>query len=191
MLIQQGKTAKLDGLPWAAIDLASDTRIEEVVVHISRWAHAALSGRPFQLLFPVKSRDLDGVDMFSPYLLARAENLSWLSSMQSIYGVHGLIDGQNGKILEIEEKFVRQVMINSKLAAMAWSAKIGNGSFVRILFGSERMLCGTVEQIHNSTATVQIQLRLRTVRVRVPVRALKNLGNVPVEQRTYFYAPAL
>jgi hypothetical protein len=190
MLVQKGKVSKLQGLPWAAIDLVSEARIEEVVVHVSRWANANVSGA-FQLLFPVKSRDLDGVDLFSPYLLVRSENLRKLISIQTIYGVSGLVRDGEGEILQIDDSFVVKVIANAKLAAMSWSDQVQHGSFVRILFGPERMLCGTVTRIHGAYATVSIELRLRRVNVRVPVRALLNLGDVPTEKRHYFYSKVI
>lgn len=190
MLVQKGKVSKLDGLPWAAIDLVSESRIEEVIVHVSRWANSNVAGA-FQLLFPVKSRDLDGVDLFSPYLLVRSENLRKLISIQTIYGVSGLVRSVDGSILEIEDGFVGQIIASARVAAISWSQHIEHGSFVRILFGPERMLCGTVARMNGDYATVSIELRLRRVNVRVPVRALLNLGNVPEEKRHYFYSKAI
>ena len=190
MLVQKGKVSKLDGLPWAAVDLVSESRIEEVIVHVSRWAYANVSG-PFQLLFPVKSRDLDGIELFSPYLLVRSENLRKLASIHTIYGVSGLVRNVDGSILEVEDGFAGKIIANAKLAAMSWSQHIEHGSFVRILFGPERMLCGTVTRIYGEYATVSIELRLRRVNIRVPVRALLNLGNVPQEKRHYFYSKVI
>lgn len=190
MLIQKGNVEILSSLPWAAVDIASERRLEEIVLHISRWAHSSVTG-PFQLFFPVKSRDIPGVDMLSPYLLARVENLKFLNSLQTIYGVYGIMRNHENKIIEVEDSFVQQMISMARLEAMSWSHGIEKGSFVRILFGNERMLCGTVRRTKDGIASVEVSLRMRKVRIRVPERALLNLDFVPKENRNYFYVPQL
>jgi len=189
MLIQQGPVRKLSGLPWTAIELVSEARVEEATLHISRWARRHLHDKPFQLLFPVKSRDLDGVQLLTPYLMARTTRLEDLMGLSKIYGVLGPVVDVSGRIIPIEEKFGWLITTEAQLAAEKWSGGIREGSFVRILFGNEHMLCGEVKKISHQTAWVLIRMRLRRVMVKIPVRALLNLGDVPEDQREYFYLP--
>ena len=189
MLIQQGRVSLLTNLPWVAVELVSEARIEEVTLHISRWAKSRLVGEPFQLLFPVKSKDLSGVELISPYLLARSRKLEDLKGLGSIYGVVGPLLDAKGKILPIEDEFARNVKVQAEAEAEKWSAGIQETSFVRILFGPEHMLCGEVIKIRGKVAEVLVVLRTRRLKVKIPVRALLNLGNVPKDEREYFYLP--
>lgn len=189
MLIEQGRIAELSGRPWAAIQLRSEIRLEEITLHVGRWAKRSLVDVPFQLLFPVQSRGLAGISIITPYLLARSKNLKDLIGMRSVYGVRGLECDSNGKIIEIDDRFVQSIADKAERISQSWSAGIVRGSFVRILFGMERMLCGTVERVNGSRAAVRISLRSRDVVVKIPVRALLNLGNVPQRERHYFYVP--
>jgi hypothetical protein len=191
VLISQGRTSALGRKPWAGIELVSEARTEENVLHIVQWAGKALAGQPFQLLFPVKSRDLPGVKMLSPYLFARAANLASLKSVSSIYGIQGLVTGPDNKILALDDDFVQNVVRKTREAAEGWSKGIKKGSFVRILLGSEHMLAGHVRKLTAGIAEVQIEMKLRTVKLTIPVKALLNLDHVPKGKREYFYVDSL
>lgn len=187
MLIHSGDLRSLKGKPWAAIEIVSELRIEEVVLHLSRWARKFLPDAPFQLLFPVQSRDLAGVRMLSPYLWARTADLTALEGVRSVMGVQGLVSDGAGRTIPIEDSFVQGTVKDAQAAAEGWSAGVRKGSFVRVLYGEQRMLCGRVANISSNIAEIVIALRLRNVRLFVPVRALLNLGAVPKAEREYYY----
>jgi|SRR6266850_190690 len=191
MLIEQGEVENLGEKPWAGIELTSDTRIEEAVLHIGTWARQFLKGEPFQLLFPIQTRDLGGVTMLSPYLMARTLDLKKLKKIGSIRGVQGLECDERGRVFEIDNTFVQQVRERAEKAQQSWSEGISVGSFVRCLVGSGRMLCGNVEWRDETHARVRVELLSRDIVVTCPIRTLLNLGDVPEEKRTYFYVPGL
>ena len=191
VLISQGRVSSLAGLPWAAITLTSDSRLEEVVLQIGRWASRHFPSSPFQLLFPVQSRDLSGISMLTPYLMARTLPLARLRAIGSLYGIRGLESDSRGLIMEIDDAFVQDVQSRAESIAQSWSSGILPGSFVRILLGHERMLCGDVTHLSNGHAEVRIQLRSRELLVKVPRLALLNLGDVPADDRHYFYVPGV
>jgi hypothetical protein len=182
MLIQFGKVRLLNGQPWAAVELTSESRTEEVVMHLTRWAHDHLQGHPFQMLFPVKSRGVEGVQMLSPYLWARSTQN--LLGMASGWGVEGLVTDGKGQILLTDDSFVQELIEKTRAAAEAWSAGITIGSHVRVLMGSQRMLCGRVEKIVRNRAEVLIAMRSNSMRLRIGLLALENLGMEPKE---YFH----
>jgi hypothetical protein len=186
VLIEQGRTTTLADLPWAAIDV-SESRIEEVVYHIARWASKTLGNRAFQLVFPVKSRDLSGVQLLSPYLWARTADLKDLLTINSVMGVTGVVGGE-AEILQIEDEFVQRQLEDAQRVAVGWSVNISKGSFVRVLMGSNRMLCGTVSELKDGMAVVLIKLRTRDVRLTIPAKALLVLDYVPGKEREYYYA---
>jgi hypothetical protein len=185
VLIEQGRTSTLVNLPWAAIDV-SESRIEEVVYHIARWASKTLGNRAFQLVFPVKSRDLSGVQLLSPYLWARTVDLKDLLTINSVMGVTGVVGG-DVDILQIEDEFVQRVLGDAQQAAAGWSVDVIKGSFVRVLMGSNRMLCGTVSELKDGMAVVLIKLRTRDVKLTIPAKALLALDYVPAKEREYYY----
>ena len=188
MLILSGRVSALKEKPWAGIELVSDARLEECVLHIVNWSVKKLRGAPFQLLFPVKSRDLPNIRMLSPYLFVRTNDLEQLREVSSIYGVEGLVTGVDGKLLPFDNQFVQSVILESRKAAEGWSEDIRKGSFVRVLLGREHMLCGTVRRISVGIADVDISLRLRVVRLTTPVAALLNLDYVSKRRREYYYS---
>lgn len=188
MLIEQGKVSTLRGKPWAAIDVASEARIEEIVLHIARWAGRVLGEKAFQLLFPVKRRDLSGVEMFTPHLYGRTADLQDFLVVKEVRGAWPVFDEETREVIPVEDKFVQEVMAKAREEADGWSAGIKRGSFVRVLFGNERMLCGEVEEMKGSLAVVVIRMRSRTVRLTIPSQALLNLSFVPKKEREYFYA---
>jgi hypothetical protein len=185
MLIQSGKVALLEGLPWAAIDFyesqkAIETRVEEIVLHLVRWSRIHMDG-PFQMLFPVKKRTLDGVELFSPYLWVRALDLKSLVYMGTVPGVEGLVGGRNP--IAVEDSFVQGLIRQGKEFSGQWSAGLEVGSFVRVLMGSNRMLCGKVLSRTETDAKVLIALRTKTIELKIPVLALQKLEG----EGDYFY----
>lgn len=184
MLIEWGDVKRLRGKGWAGVELVSEARTEEVVLHISRWAMRSLD-EPFQLLFPIKTRSVTGVTLLTPYLWARTTRLLDLDEMRkSVMGVQGLVrDGQG--VLEIEDEFVQDVIKTARKVTEEWNATIKRGSFVRVLLGDEHGLCGTVLWVHGGMARVKVALKSRELVVQIPVRALENLGKR--EEREYYY----
>lgn len=184
MLIQSGRLRFLNGLPWAAIEVTSEARIEEIVLHLVNWAERQLTNQPFQMLFPVKSRTVEAVTMLNPFLWARTVDLKKLSGMKSVMGVQGLSVDANGQIIPIEDAFVQRLIEQSLAAKTQWSDGVKEGSFVRILLGHYRMLCGTVQEMRGDVAIVAIPLKSRKRLIDISVLALQNLGE---RARDYFY----
>lgn len=187
MLVTNGNVRVLRGRPWAGIELVSEARIEEVVLHLSRWAQRNLVDQPFQLLFPVKTRDLRGIKLLSPYLWARTTDLEALRGCKSVMGVQGLVSDAESQTIAVEDTFIQALIEESKAAAAGWSEGVGAGSFCRVLYGDERMLCGVITKIVQGIAEIEIALRLRKVVLYVPVKALLNLSHVGKSDRHYFY----
>lgn len=183
MLIYSGKFGTLRGAPWLAVELVSEARIEEIVLHLVRWARANVA-EPWQILFPVASRDLDGVKLMSPYLWVRGEGVEEWTRARSVMGVVGLVTEANGKPLLTPDSFVRAVVMKARENAAGWSEGVEVGSFVRILLGSERMLCGTVTRIDRKYAHVTVSMRLRNLKWRGPIAALKVLKTT---RRDYYF----
>lgn len=191
MLIAQGRTATLGKKPWAGIELVSEARTEEAVWHLVQWSGKVFRKQPFQLLFPVRSRDLTGIRMISPYLFARCSDLEELISVSSIYGIQGLVKDGIGRTMGFPDEFVQSVIRESRSANEGWSAGVRKGSFVRVLLGREHMLCGTVRTVRAGIAEVEVSLKLRMVRLTIPVRALLCLDHVKKTERCYYYADSV
>ena len=187
MLIQSGRVENLKGLPWAAIEFYAnsvapvDSRVEETVRNIVKWSRTLKE--PFQMLFPVKSRSVDGVQMLSPFLWARTVQLKVLKGVSSVKGVEGLSSNSQG-IIEVSDDFVQELIEKTRAYAEARCAGLEIGCFARVLMGSHRMLVGKVLARSRESVTLLIALRTRTVKLDVPVMALENLGT---EEREYFY----
>lgn len=190
MLIQSVEVESLNNLPWVAIDFfvsqkaSIESRVEEIVLHLVKWSRTNLRDQPFQMLFPIKARTPDGISLFSPYLWARTLDLKALRGVRTVPGIEGLISESDGSPIPVEDSFVQGLIQKDREFAEAWSAGIEVGSFVRVLMGSQRMLCGKVLARSASDATVLIGLRSRTIKLKVPVLALQHLGS---KVKEYFY----
>lgn len=176
MLLYSGNTTTLAGREWVAVEF-SDSRTEEVVLHVTRWCQRSLGRSPWQLLFPVQSRDIDGVKLIAPYLLIRTTNNTRLAGVKTVMGVEGLLDDGNGKPLPIEDKWAQRIIRQSRDAWRGWSAKIGKGDWARILLGERRMLVGRIRAMHGDIADVRVSLRSRELGIRIHKGALLNLGS--------------
>lgn len=185
MLITQGKVTGFRRLPWAQIELASDSRLEEVALHLVRW----IRKRPesFRILFPVLSRDLGGVELFYPNILIQCRDWTKLRDIRSVMGVQGLtVDGQ-GQLLLLEADYGARLVEQAAQVSGEWSSGIKRGSFVRVLLGSKRMLCGEVSSVtRDGIADVRVSMTVRDLRIRIPVRALLKL-DIDKSKRRYYY----
>jgi hypothetical protein len=190
MLIQSGNVRSLAGRQWAAVELstegARDDRMEEIVVSIIRWA--AARKQAFQLLFPVEERGLGGIKLLSPYLYARTKDLRALNNITgAVFKQRARISvlrDTTGAMIPLEDSFVQEVAERCRLVRRNWSKGIRPGSFVRVLLGSQRMLCGKVTGIDGDRAVVDVSLRLRRLKLTIPVGALENLG---MRRKEYYY----
>lgn len=170
-----------------AVELSADkhlgVRVEESVFSIVRWA--ARRKRPFQLVFPVNGRNLDGVSLLSPYIWMRAETVGAIGDAVSPRrGRAEILRDNYGQVIPIEDSFVQEIIKHCRTLAGSWSAGIRPGNYARILFGRYRMFCGKVIAEQNGMANLELALRARTVSMTIPVSALENLGR---RKRDYFY----
>lgn len=182
MLITQGKVSGFSKLPWAQIELASDSRLEEVVLHLVRW----IRKRPeaFRLLFPVQSRDLGGIELFYPYLLIQCKDLRILREIR-VMGVQGVTMQSESEPLTVDAEYAEALIVESERIASGWSSGVKRGDFVRVLLGKRRMLAGDVVAVKNGIADVRISLTVRDLRLRIPARALLRLEVAKKERRYY------
>ena len=190
MLISGGPVSQLSGRPWIGIEMASEANTEENVRHVLDWAAGKFKRSPFQILFPLKSRDLPSVRLLSSQLFARSNDLSVWEGVASLYGIEGLSPDWEGKPLTFPDDFIQNVILQARIEKEKWSAGIKRGSFVRVIYGNQHMLCGIVKRVAKGVADVEISLKLRTVRLTIPVRALLNLDPVPEAERQYYYSGA-
>jgi hypothetical protein len=184
VLIVQGKVSGFQRLPWAQIELASDARLEEIVLHLVRW----VKKRPeaYRILFPVGTRDLGGVELFYPNILIQTKDWTKLKDIRTVMGIQGLTTDGQGALLLMDAEYGEALVAQAEEVSSGWSKDIKRGSFVRVLLGERRMLCGEVIKIDSGIADVRVSLTVRDLRLRIPVRALLKL-DVPKERRKYFY----
>lgn len=181
MLILHGKVAGLRG-PWAQIEATSDARLEEICLHLIRWIRKREEAA--QILFPVGTRDIGGIELLYPNILIRTNGD--LSGIRSVMGVQGVTLGVGGQPLTLDNEFVGELIRKTEAAEDGWSGDVEVGSFVRILLGNQRMLCGEVKKLRKGIAEVLVSLTVRNVRIRIPVKALLKL-KVRAKERRYYY----
>src|SRR5690242_18142089 len=138
---------------WAQVELnindsVRSMRVDGVVVLAALW------GRKFdayELVVPIERVGMSGIELMVPNLYARVANLDTLRDINSVWGVDGVAEDGGGQILRVPDSFVQELIERERR-----EHTIRMGGFVRILWGPERMLCGTVRRLNGRSATVEV-----------------------------------
>jgi hypothetical protein len=149
---------------------------------------------PVEIFVPVAKRDLDVFELSTEvYVFARSTSFSALFRLKSVTGVAGLVtagdSGRASQVLTWPDEDVQKLIAKAEEESRQRAVGIEPGTFVRILNGELRDLCGVVEIIGDGRAVVRITLRTKSILLETPIRNLLNLGHVPKEQRVYYYSP--
>jgi len=190
MLIKCGRQSLKDK-NWVCIEPSSEHNTEETLVRILRWAVEHI-GRPWEVSLPIKSRGRKGITLAYPYFLARTKDNKQWEKVKAVFGVQGLLRDAKDQILTVPDHYVQDLNHKTFETMKTWHAGIRTGSFVRVLYGPFRMLCGTVRTkkqilLRNHRVHVHISLASRNLVLTAPIHALQNLGDVPTGLRKYYY----
>src|SRR6267154_1970517 len=181
MRLYHGDTKSLTNLDWAQVELnihesARPMQIEGVVVRTGLWGRKFGA---FELVVPVEKVRPSGMELVVPSLFARTRELTELRGIESVWGVDGLAEDRGGNVLRVPDEFVQGLMERERKRN-----PVRMGGVVRILWGPERMLCGTVARLNGRMITVEVETRSRKVRATLPVTAVETFHT---SERDYFF----
>ena len=181
MKLVWGDTKTLRTRDWAQVeinvnDAVRPMQLESVVVRAALWGRRFSA---FEMFVPVEKVRPGGMELVMASLFARASDLSLMRGIETVWGVDGLVEDGSGNVLKVPDEFIEEMAERERKRN-----PVRLGAFVRVLWGPERMLCGTVGRLSGKTATVDVDTRSRKVKVTLPVTAVEVLDT---EERDYFY----
>lgn len=181
MKLSWGEWKTLKGKDWAQVEVNTDTssapmQLERMVVQAALWGRRFPA---FEMMVPVERVRPGGMELVVPSLFARTSDLSTLRGIESVWGVDGLAEDGSGNVLKVPDEFIEELMERERRRN-----PVRMGAFVRVVWGPERMLCGTVSRLTGRSVTVDVEMRSRKVKVTLPVTAVEVLDT---EERDYFF----
>ena len=199
MLVTYGDTSKLKGKPFYALEVRTESQVESVVKRVAEEVPAIFRKEPLEIFIPVTERGLDVFEVSTGLLYVRAADVKLLARLKRTTGVTSLVTkndtGRTGDAIPVEEEFVQALIMECEEKWRERHAGIDAGSFVRILDGSSRDLCGTVVRVRGGEAgdeaLVRIDFFTKKIWLKTPVANLLNLSHVPEEQRVFFFGPVV
>jgi hypothetical protein len=194
MILTYRDVSILQGNDWHVIELRSQRMLEPTLRRLGKALPNIFRNDPVELFVPVVRRDLDVFELSTQdCIFGRSTNFQSLLRLKSVTGVVGLMtladSGRASEVLAWPDADVQKLIATAEEEFRQQVVGIEPGTFVRILNGQIRDLCGVVEVIGDGKAVVRITLRTKSILLETPIRNLLNLGQVPKEQRVYYFGP--
>lgn len=194
MILTYGDTSKLGNTHWYMVELRSEKTVEGTLRRIGAQISSIFRESSVEVFVPVFRRDLNVFELKTGnYLFARSASFQSLLRLKSITGVVGLVtlgdSNHPSKAIPVDNAYVQAIIAEAEEFFRARASAIAVGSFVRIIDGDQRDFCGTVMDLHDGMACVQIDIKTKIMLVETPVRNLLDLDHVAQEERVFYYAP--
>lgn len=194
MVLYHGDVQQLAGKPWYAVELRSEKTIESTLRRVAKEAPQTFGEHPVEMFVPVAQRDLGVFDLrTSNYIFARSTHFASLLRLKKITGIVGLMtEGDSNRpsqALTVPDSFVQSMIEEAQEEFRRRSSDLNIGSFVRIVDGETRDMCGHVATMAAGMACVVIQAKTKQILVETPTRNLLNLSHVVPELQVWYYSP--
>ncbi len=194
MILTCGDTSSLGTEHWYMVELRSEKTAESTLKRLGTQLPAIFRESPVEVFIPVFERDLNLFELRTGnYVFARSKNFQALLRLKSVTGVVGLVtlgdSGQPSKAIPVDHAYVQSLIDECEQFFFDRALTLLPGSFVRILDGEQRDFCGTILELRDGVACVQIEVKTKVLLVETPVRNLLNLSHLPDFLRVFYYAP--
>jgi hypothetical protein len=194
MILEYGSIDGLKDTDWVMMEFRSEKTVEPTLRRIGHALPGIFQKDPIQLFLPVVKRDLDVFDLSTgSYAFVRSTNFSSLLRLRTITGVVGLVTqgdtNHPSDVIRVSHEYVHSLIKEAEDNHANRVSDIELGSFVRVLDGETRDLCGTVENLDNGRAIVRIIMCTKSILLETPIRNLLNISHVPLEHRVYYFGP--
>lgn len=179
-------------LKWYMVELRSEKTIESTLRRLGQALPSVFREGAIEIFIPVSSRDLNVFELNTgTYIYARSPQFAKLLRLKTVTGIVGLAtygdSNHPSQAMEVDNQFVQEQIEAAELAFLNRAQSIDIGSFVRILDGDMRDWCGTVTNIHDGDAIVQIAIKTKIILIETPVRNLLDKSHVPDCLRVFYY----
>jgi hypothetical protein len=166
------------------VELRSEHTIESTLKRLGTKLPAIFESSAIEIFVPIERRDLDTFELKTGnFIFARSPNFTALLKLRKVTGVVGLVTfGDTNRpthAIPIEDAFVQAQIVEAQRQFDHRADGIEADTFVRIIDGEMRDLCGTV----------RIVLKTKDIILETPTRNLLNLSHVPKELRVFYYSP--
>jgi len=194
MIITYLDCSNLRNKDWHVIELRSRRTLEPTLLRLGKAIPNIFRYDSVELFVPVTRRDLDVFELSTQdCIFGRSTNFQSLLRLKSVTGIVGLMtvadSGRASEVLTWPDADAQKLIATAEEGFRQRALDIEAGSFVRILNGQMRDLCGIVEIVAGGKAVVRITLRTKSILLETPICNLLNLDHVPKEQRAYYYCP--
>jgi hypothetical protein len=148
---------------------------------------------PATVFVPVIARDLDTFTLMTEcYIFIRSDNPTKVGRLRRITGVQAVMAEADStritKFIQVEDSYVQSLIKQCWDVHYLRSKSIKESSWVRILDGETRDMCGTVVAIVGDRVMVQIDMKTKPVLVETSLHNLLDLSHVPVAHRVFYYS---
>jgi hypothetical protein len=126
-------------------------------------------------------------------IFARTEDDSMLVRMRKeVTGLAGIICSSEGErilqAVKMPDDHIQELIAHCEAERAKESEGIVVGSFVRVLDGGTKSMCGFVESIDGILASIRISYLTKYIYLTTPIRNLLNLDHVEPARRVYYYS---
>jgi len=197
LILVYGDVSKLAGNNWFLLEIRSERTAENIIRRIGNAIPNLIrSNGACEVFLPIGNRDLNGYTLkTASYLFIRTTEKQDLVKFRSITGVLGLLcsgDQQRlDRALSVDDEYVQGLIQECETAFYEGPSHLKVGSFVRILDGLDRGFCGVIQNIDRDYAMVLVELKTRKLFIETPLHNLRDLSDVPQDQRVFYYAPVV
>jgi len=196
MILNYGDISKIKDCSWNIIELRSEKTSEETIKRIGKALPTIFKDDPAQVFVPIASRDLDKFEIMTDcYIFVRSLDPKKIVKLRTVTGVVWLVchgEGTHpGRLIYLDNAYVDDLIDKCKDVFNKRSLGIVKGSFVRIIDGHIRDLCGIVKNIDNEIAIIQIDLKTTSMLLETPIKNLINMDFVPEEKRVFYYSSVI
>lgn len=177
-------------------EVRSEKTVESTMRRVGNALPSIFRDEPVEVYIPVVRRDPDVFELSTQvYCFVRSTSFPALLRLKSVTGIVGLVtEGDTNRpsnALSWPDEDVQKLIIAADEEHRKRAIGIEAGSFVRIVNGQMRDLCGIVEIVGDGKAVVRITLRTKSILLETPIGNLLNLDHVPKDQRVYYYCPVV
>ena len=193
MLLNYLDTTKIEAPYWFMVELRSEKTSEETIKRIGRSLKAIFQEEPAQVFVPVVERDLDTFVLLTEcYVFARADDTAKIAKLRKVTGVQAIMalddSTRPAKFIKVEDDYVQGLITQCLDNHHKRALEIRAGTWVRIIDGETRDMCGSVISVHGDRVIIKIDMKTKPVMVETDIHNLVDLSHVPEAHRVFYYS---
>jgi hypothetical protein len=193
MLISYGDVSKIAGQPWFMLEIRSDEP-EPTLKRLCKETPGIFREHSLEVFVPALPQDLESLALATPnFVFVRSDHFPSLLRGKQVTGIIGLATegdcNRPSKSIAVPDAYVQSLISKAEAEWNARGEGICVGSFVRILGGEIRGMCGVVSGIEGDRAIVVVSLMTKQIINECPLRNLKDLSYIPDYMRVWFFCP--